>query len=77
MIKRTAPPTLPQVLFNYCPPQYLDPEYRKQLVVAELAQYNPDVACLQEVDERAFQEHLLPHMQARGESSWQGIAKWG
>ena len=58
--------SLLQVLFNYCPPPYLDPEYRKQLVVAELEQYNADVACLQEVDERTFHEHLLPHMRLRG-----------
>ncbi|GAX76948.1 hypothetical protein CEUSTIGMA_g4395.t1 [Chlamydomonas eustigma] len=55
-----------QVLFNYCPLQYLDPDYRKQLVVAELEHYNADVACLQEVDEKAFTEFFLPHMQLRG-----------
>ncbi len=55
-----------KVLFDYCPSIYLDPEYRKQLVVAELRRYNPDVACLQEVDERAFHEFLLPHMRAMG-----------
>jgi mRNA deadenylase 3'-5' endonuclease subunit Ccr4 len=54
------------VLFNYCPLQYLDPEYRKQLVVAELEHYNADVVCLQEVDEKAFTEFFLPHMQLRG-----------
>ncbi|KAG1677548.1 hypothetical protein FOA52_014446 [Chlamydomonas sp. UWO 241] len=55
-----------QVLFNYCPPPFLDPEYRKQLVLAELARYNADVVCLQEVDDKAFHEYLLPHMSLAG-----------
>lgn len=55
------------MLFNYCPTAYLDPEYRKQLVVSEVVRYNADVICLQEVDEKAFTEHFLPHFSTYGE----------
>jgi len=33
---------------------YLDPEYRRPLVLAELLGYNADLVCLQEVDEKMF-----------------------
>lgn len=55
------------MLFDYCPTAYLDPEYRKQLVVSEVVRYNADVICLQEVDEKAFTEHFLPHFSTHGE----------
>jgi 2',5'-phosphodiesterase len=51
-----------KVLFKYCPLPYLDYEYRKQLVLAELARYSPDVACLQEVDDKALHEYLAPQL---------------
>lgn len=48
MFKLGAPSCPPlKVLFNYCPGRFLDPEYRKQLVLAELQQYNADIICLQ------------------------------
>jgi mRNA deadenylase 3'-5' endonuclease subunit Ccr4 len=35
------------VLFDYCPSPNLDPDYRCQLILAELAAYQADVMCLQ------------------------------
>lgn len=54
------------VLFNYCPKECLDPEYRRQLVLRECLGYQADVMCLQEVDEKAFSDYLLPQLGARG-----------
>lgn len=54
------------MLFNYCAPHHLDPEYRKQLVLAEVLGYGADVVCLQEVDEKVFYEYLVPHLGLAG-----------
>jgi hypothetical protein len=35
------------VLFDYCPPPAIDPDYRCQLILAELTAYQADVMCLQ------------------------------
>jgi hypothetical protein len=69
-------------LLHYCPRQHQDADYRKQLVLAELARYSPDVACLQEVDDRALHEYLAPQLGLDGFSgrwvSWLGswLASW-
>ena len=39
---------------------------RRTLVLAELLRYNPDIICLQEVDEKAFQRYLEPQLAAQG-----------
>lgn len=54
------------MLFNYCPPANLDPDYRRQLILAELANYQADVLALQEVDDRLFAEFLVPHLARLG-----------
>jgi 2',5'-phosphodiesterase len=54
------------VLFNYCPPTALDPDYRIQLILEELRGYQADIMCLQEVDDKAFHEFLLPHLRLLG-----------
>ncbi|KAJ9533130.1 hypothetical protein QJQ45_018236, partial [Haematococcus lacustris] len=54
------------VLFNYCPPRCLEPEYRRQLILAELQAYQADILCLQEVDDKLFREFLEPHLVLRG-----------
>lgn len=51
------------------------PEYRRPLVVGELLGYQPDVACLQEVDERMFLQLLHPQLAAAGGCFWQGWVK--
>jgi len=47
-------------LFPYVAEGALDAHYRLQLIVEELAGFNADVLCLQEVDRSAFHEELLP-----------------
>ena len=39
-------------LFVTCPSECLDPSYRRPLVLSEILQYNADVICLQEVDDK-------------------------
>ncbi|EFJ50866.1 hypothetical protein VOLCADRAFT_88222 [Volvox carteri f. nagariensis] len=56
------------VLFNYCPPECLDPGYRRPLVLRELLGYRADVICLQEVDERAFTDFFTLHLGLQGYS---------
>ncbi|KAH8241525.1 hypothetical protein KR026_010129 [Drosophila bipectinata] len=45
-------------LFPYCPPEYLQIDYRKQLFVKEITGYHADLICLQEVDQRIFDVDL-------------------
>ncbi len=47
-------------LFAHCPSEFLEPQYRRPLVFKEILDYKPDVACLQEVDESAFNLLLQP-----------------
>jgi 2',5'-phosphodiesterase len=54
------------VIFAHCPPQYLDPAYRRPLVLAELLGFNADVVCLQEVDEKMFSACLTPQLAQEG-----------
>ncbi|WIA16733.1 hypothetical protein OEZ85_013387 [Tetradesmus obliquus] len=58
-----------QVLFNYCPTKLLDNNYRRQLVLEEVLRYQPDICCLQEVDDKVFAEFLQPHLALAG---WAG-----
>jgi hypothetical protein len=46
--------------------RYMDPMYRRTLVLQEVLGYHADVICLQEVDEKAFQHYLLPHLNFAG-----------
>ncbi|KAH8281902.1 hypothetical protein KR054_003969 [Drosophila jambulina] len=43
-----------KTLFPYCPPKYLEIDYRKQLFIKELVGYKADLICLQEVDQKIF-----------------------
>ena len=49
------------------PRSYLDPEYRRPLVLQELLGYHADVICLQEVDETAFSRYFQPQLHAAGD----------
>lgn len=53
-------------LFPYVADGALDSHYRLQLIVEELAGFNADVLCLQEVDRSAFHEELLPALAELG-----------
>jgi hypothetical protein len=46
--------------------RYMDPMYRRTLVLQEVLGYHADIICLQEVDEKAFQHYLLPHLNFAG-----------
>ncbi|KAM9326803.1 2',5'-phosphodiesterase 12 [Gastrophryne carolinensis] len=54
------------VLFPYCAPYALEMEYRHCLLRKELAGYQADLLCLQEVDRTAFTDSLAPAMDAFG-----------
>ncbi|XP_070139287.1 2',5'-phosphodiesterase 12 isoform X2 [Drosophila kikkawai] len=43
-----------KTLFPYCPPKYLEIDYRKQLFIKEIVGYKADLICLQEVDQKIF-----------------------
>ena len=53
-------------LFAHCPSEFLDPNYRRPLVFKEILDYKPDIVCLQEVDESAFNLLFEPGMQEFG-----------
>ncbi|KAL4445318.1 hypothetical protein ABPG77_011143 [Micractinium sp. CCAP 211/92] len=61
-----ATETAKNVIFAHCPPQYLDPDYRRPLVLSELLGFKADIMCLQEVDEKAFSAYLEPQLEAEG-----------
>mmetsp|Transcript_8553 Transcript_8553/g.53439 ORF Transcript_8553/g.53439 Transcript_8553/m.53439 type:complete len:825 (-) Transcript_8553:527-3001(-) len=46
-----------KLLYPYCDREYLAVDYRKQLVYQELAGFNADIICLQEVDQKVFDEY--------------------
>ncbi|KAM4652768.1 2',5'-phosphodiesterase 12 [Discoglossus pictus] len=54
------------VLFPYCAPYALDIDYRQNLIKKELAGYNADIICLQEVDKAVFMDSLRPALEAYG-----------
>lgn len=41
-------------------------QYRRQLILKELAMYDADIVCLQEVQSTSFHEDLKPEMERRG-----------
>ncbi|XP_034231600.1 2',5'-phosphodiesterase 12 [Thrips palmi] len=53
-------------LFAHCPAYALDIDYRKQLFMKEILGYNADIICLQEVDERVFENDLQPILGLEG-----------
>nr|XP_019952499.1 PREDICTED: 2',5'-phosphodiesterase 12 [Paralichthys olivaceus] len=54
------------VLYPYCAPYALQLDYRQNLVKKELAGYNADIICLQEVDQGVFVDSLTPSLDAFG-----------
>lgn len=53
-------------MFPYCKNEYLDAEYRAQLVVEELLAYDADVILLQECDRRTFELYYNPILSILG-----------
>lgn len=54
------------VLYPYCAPYSLEIDYRQNLLKKELAGYNADIICLQEVDKSVFTDSLGPALDAFG-----------
>nr|XP_020655595.1 2',5'-phosphodiesterase 12 [Pogona vitticeps] len=54
------------VLYPYCAPYSLELDYRQNLLKKELAGYNADIICLQEVDKSVFTDSLGPALDAFG-----------
>ncbi|MEQ2158205.1 hypothetical protein GOODEAATRI_009860 [Goodea atripinnis] len=54
------------VLYPYCAPYALQLDYRQNLIKKELAGYNADIICLQEVDKGVFVDSLTPALDAYG-----------
>uniref|UniRef100_A0A1A8HC36 2',5'-phosphodiesterase 12 n=2 Tax=Nothobranchius korthausae TaxID=1143690 RepID=A0A1A8HC36_9TELE len=54
------------VLYPYCAPYALQLDYRQNLIKKELAGYNADIICLQEVDKGVFVDSLIPALDAFG-----------
>ncbi|KAM9813588.1 2',5'-phosphodiesterase 12 [Neosynchiropus ocellatus] len=54
------------VLYTYCAPYALELDYRQNLIKKELAGYNADIICLQEVDKAVFVDSLVPALDAFG-----------
>ncbi|XP_037534918.1 2',5'-phosphodiesterase 12 [Nematolebias whitei] len=54
------------VLYPYCAPYALQLDYRQHLIKKELAGYNADIICLQEVDKGVFVDSLVPALDAFG-----------
>ncbi|XP_029358233.1 2',5'-phosphodiesterase 12 [Echeneis naucrates] len=54
------------VLYPYCAPYALQLDYRQNLIKKELAGYNADIICLQEVDKGVFVDILTPALDAFG-----------
>mmetsp|Transcript_24405 Transcript_24405/g.61203 ORF Transcript_24405/g.61203 Transcript_24405/m.61203 type:complete len:695 (-) Transcript_24405:149-2233(-) len=52
----------------YCPSWALNWNYRKQKVLKEILNCDPDICCLQEVEARRFVEYFEPEMKALGYS---------
>nr|XP_039249323.1 2',5'-phosphodiesterase 12-like [Styela clava] len=54
--------------YPYCPEKFLESGYRRKLVLSQLAEYNADILCLQEVDENAYRSLFLPELSKHGYS---------
>jgi len=53
-------------LFAHCPPAYLDGAYRRHLAIREVARYNADVLCFQEMGRTVFEQHYSPLLEGQG-----------
>ncbi len=54
------------VLYPYCSPEALQPDYRMGVVAREVLGYCPDIVCLQEMSTKWFENYLLPVLEEKG-----------
>lgn len=52
-------------LYGYTPSWALSWEYRKELILTEIMNYDADILCLQEVDVAQYEEYFLHHLAAQ------------
>lgn len=55
-------------MYGYTPKYALAWDYRKKLILDELLNYNPDIACLQEINMESYQEFIQGELGAVGEN---------
>ncbi|XP_042356989.1 protein angel homolog 1 [Plectropomus leopardus] len=53
-------------LYTHCPPEVIDWSYRCSLLLEEIQKWEPDILCLQEVQENHYNEHLCPVLSQMG-----------
>ncbi|KAF8332849.1 Endonuclease/exonuclease/phosphatase [Cantharellus anzutake] len=53
-------------MYGYTPSWALSWNYRKEVILTELMNHDPDFMCLQEVDSAQYEEYFLPHLAERG-----------
>lgn len=58
-------------MFGYVPSWYLNWEYRKLMIVHEIASYDPDIVCLQEVEASQFERFFKDQFKMRG--NYEGV----
>lgn len=51
------------------PGRYRDASYRHPQILHEILGFNADLICLQEVDEKAFEQFFRPQMEFAGKPS--------
>jgi Leucine rich repeat/Endonuclease/Exonuclease/phosphatase family len=55
-------------MYGYTPKYALAWDYRKKLILDELLNYNPDIACLQEINSEGYLEFISGELGAQGEN---------
>ncbi|XP_068608178.1 protein angel homolog 1 [Brachionichthys hirsutus] len=53
-------------LYAHCPPEVLDWNYRRHILLEEILKWTPDILCLQEVQENHYHEQLHPALSEMG-----------
>ena len=55
--------------FSYCPPEFLDWDFRFPLILKHILDAAPDLVCLQEVERKAYVNDFVPALSQAGYSS--------
>ncbi|KAK4658132.1 Glucose-repressible alcohol dehydrogenase transcriptional effector [Podospora pseudocomata] len=53
-------------MYGYTPPSALEWDYRKQLILDEIYDRNPDIVCLQEISRNAYENEFSPSLAKHG-----------
>jgi CCR4-NOT transcription complex subunit 6 len=61
-------------MYGYTPKYALAWDYRKKLILDELLNYNPDIACLQEINAESYYEFMGGELGAAGENGKGGYS---